>query len=310
MAEGERHEDQQDLDFEGRREWLGKPAVRKLLVSLACRKLGQTCEAAEDLVQDFYALKLDPVARAYDPTRFDPALVVTAFLRFGCSKLGKKPGPQVLSTDDPDVALRFPKAFRASATTIGHSPGDPELLRRALTRLPNSTRSLIDAFYVGELSHAELAQREGKTVAAIKVALHRARHLLRREYVEEAVALTVSDFPDFPTFLEALASHASMPDIPVGFIFSLLPTNVQALLTNGSSHSSSTGTDGLAVVRALNDVVRSNRLDACPCLRPIATSLEDVADPSEIRSFSIRNRQILEVVFEPLIRKFEYASVL
>lgn len=312
MSEGEEDQTQEALDFEGRREWLGKPAVRKLLVSLALRKLGQTREAAEELVQDFYSLKLNPVARAYEPTRLDPALVVTAFLNFGRSKLGRQPGPPLVSIDDPDHDLVVQQALKAAApaTGLGRGCGDPELLSRALERLPASTRALIDGFYMQELSYAELAERQGKTVPAIKVALHRARHLLRREYQDEAIALTVSDIPGFSTFVKTFGASFSMPNTPVGFIFSLLPPAVQASLVNGASHDSANGNESVALVRALNDVVRLGRLDDCPCLTPILASLDDTRDPSELTSVSLRNRQILEVVFQPLIRRFDYASVL
>jgi hypothetical protein len=279
-------------------------------VSLACRRLGQTREAAEELVQDFYSLKLDSVARAYEPTRLDPALVVTAFIRFGYSKLGKKPGPPLLSTDDPDHDLEVQRAIKASAGTVGFGRGDPELLRRALSRLPESARSRIHAFYMQELSHSEMAQREGTTIPAIKIALHRARHLLRREYLEEAAALTISDISSLPALSKTFASHSSMPNTPVGFIFSLLPPAVQASLVNGASHTSGNGSEGLALVVALNDVLRLKQLDESPCLAPIAASLEGPVNSGEMCGGSLRNRQILEVVLQPLIRKFEYASVL
>jgi hypothetical protein len=54
----------------------------------------------------------------------------------------------------------------------------------------------------------------------------------------------------------------------------------------------------------------SHRLDDCPCLTPILASLDNARDPGELASVSLRNRQILEVVFQPLIRRFDYASVL
>ena len=53
MASGEEDQIQEALDFEGRREWLARPEVRRFLVSLARRRLGLAAEPAEDLVQDF-----------------------------------------------------------------------------------------------------------------------------------------------------------------------------------------------------------------------------------------------------------------
>lgn len=310
MAGREDHQIQEALDFEGRREWLSKPPVRKLLVSLACRRLGLTLEAAEDLVQHFYSLKLDPVARAYEPARLDPALVVTSFIRFGQSKLGRKPAPVLLSTDDPNHSVAVQKALEAPAVGAARGPGDPGLLSRAIGRLPNWARSRIDAFYVQELSHSEMAQREGKTIAAIKISLHRARQLLRHHYMEEALALTISDISSFSTLLKTIASNSSMPSTPIGLIFSLLPPVVQTSVINGAVRDSAEGTDNIVLLRAFNDLLRSERLDEWPCLKPIVTSLKNANDADVTHSILLRNRQILEVVFEPLIRKFAYASVI
>jgi hypothetical protein len=75
-----------------------------------------------------------------------------------------------------------------------------------------------------------------------------------------------------------------------------------------ASHDIPNGSDNVALLRALNDVVRSTDLATWGCLELIVASLEDAN--GEIRCVPLRNRQILEVVFEPIIRKFEYASVI
>ena len=55
-------------------------------------------------------------------------------------------------------------------------------LRRALQKIPNQYRTVIELRQMEEMSIAEAAHRLGTTEACIKTRLHRANHLLRRHY--------------------------------------------------------------------------------------------------------------------------------
>lgn len=54
------------------------------------------------------------------------------------------------------------------------------LLRRALDRMPISKRTLLELFYVSDLSIPEIAQLQGRSVSAVKMELARSRRLLFR----------------------------------------------------------------------------------------------------------------------------------
>jgi RNA polymerase sigma-70 factor (ECF subfamily) len=53
-----------------------------------------------------------------------------------------------------------------------------ELLRRALHRLPESKRTLLELFYINERSIAEIAALQGRSISAVKMELARSRRLL------------------------------------------------------------------------------------------------------------------------------------
>lgn len=55
-----------------------------------------------------------------------------------------------------------------------------DLIRRALRRLDAAKRSTLDLFYVEELSVADIAERQQRSVSAVKMELLRARRLLGR----------------------------------------------------------------------------------------------------------------------------------
>jgi RNA polymerase sigma-70 factor (ECF subfamily) len=57
--------------------------------------------------------------------------------------------------------------------------------RDLLSRLPQSSRRLLELFYLDGFSHAEIAAMTGRTPAAIRTALYRARDALRALATEE-----------------------------------------------------------------------------------------------------------------------------
>jgi RNA polymerase sigma factor (sigma-70 family) len=55
-----------------------------------------------------------------------------------------------------------------------------ELLRRGLAALDTGRRATLEAFYVEECSVVEIAERQGKSVSAVKMELLRSRRLLAK----------------------------------------------------------------------------------------------------------------------------------
>src|SRR5258706_6110911 len=55
-----------------------------------------------------------------------------------------------------------------------------ELVRRALHRLPDSKRTLLELFYINECSIPEIAALQGRSVSAVKMELTRSRRCLAK----------------------------------------------------------------------------------------------------------------------------------
>ncbi len=124
----------------------------------------------EDAVQDIL-LTLHAVRRTYDPSRpFAPWLAAVARHRLldrlrarGRLRAREAPMPPGL---EPTVAPA--------------QGGDGHALRRGIAALPPGQRQAVELLKLRELTLAEAAAASGQSVGALKVAVHRALHSLRR----------------------------------------------------------------------------------------------------------------------------------
>jgi len=115
-----------------------------------------------------------------------------------------EPGPARVSTWIFSIAVRlladhgrsqrrwFTWFDEERATSHGHSPEEGAIAREALTdlevalaRLSPQQRMALCLFEIHGLSHAEVAQAVGSSVATVKTRLFRARHALRK-YLKNA----------------------------------------------------------------------------------------------------------------------------
>jgi RNA polymerase sigma-70 factor (ECF subfamily) len=90
-----------------------------------------------------------------------------------------------------DVASGWPgdETFPPSPATPGAQAPDEQLVRadeaervqRAVSRLPEPERSVVLAYYLGEMSVAEIARALTMPVGTVKTRLHRGRQALRKE---------------------------------------------------------------------------------------------------------------------------------
>ena len=130
----------------------------------------------EDLLQDIL-LSLHQVRATYDPDRpFLPWLMAIArhrvadgarrYISRSAHEVLIDQPPETFSTDDPN--------------TIGDVYGDPEALRLAMKTLPKGQRQAIEMLKLREMSLKEAAVHSGLTIAALKVAVHRGMHALRK----------------------------------------------------------------------------------------------------------------------------------
>lgn len=158
-----------------------RAAYRRLLAeitpwlrALAARRMRGRGDV-EDVVQDTL-LSLHAVRHTYDPSRpFGPWLtaianrrIVDAQRRSARSTLRETPLDEEHET------------FAAPATNHDESVSEGRALRAAVDRLPRGQREAIRLLKLEELSLKQAAEASGMSVAALKVATHRALKNLRK----------------------------------------------------------------------------------------------------------------------------------
>lgn len=148
------------------------PYIRSMVV-----KSQRDSADIEDAVQEVL-LTVHAVRHTYDPARpFGPWLVAIANRRI-TDRLRRQGRTSARETPLADETFAAPEANydeRASADRA---------LREAIERLPHGQRDAIRLLKLQEMSLKEAASVSGMSVAALKVATHRAMKSLRRMFME------------------------------------------------------------------------------------------------------------------------------
>jgi RNA polymerase sigma-70 factor (ECF subfamily) len=148
--------------------------ITPYLRSLAAQRIPNRGDV-EDAVQDAL-LTVHAVRHTYDPTRpFGPWLVAIANRRItdGLRRRGRA-GSRETSLDGEHETFAAPEANYHEAASDGRA------LRAAVESLPPGQREAIRLMKLNELSLKEAAAASGMSVAALKVATHRALKNLRK----------------------------------------------------------------------------------------------------------------------------------
>jgi len=148
--------------------------ITPYLRALAARHLGNPSDI-EDAVQDIL-LTLHAVRHTYDPARpFGPWLVAIAHRRI-VDRLRRQARCNARETPfDADDDTLLP-----SETNLQEDALDRRRLREVIERLPTGQREAIRMLKLEEMSLQEAAAASGTSIAALKVATHRALKNLRK----------------------------------------------------------------------------------------------------------------------------------
>ena len=136
-------------------------------------------QEVEDLVQDVL-LSVHAVRATYDPSRpFGPWLmaIVRNRLADGARRYSRR--ADEVAVDNLDVTFADP-----TTNTSHETYGDPEKLLQTIRGLPHGQRQAIELMKLRGMSLKEAAAATGLSVAALKVATHRAMASLRRTLVK------------------------------------------------------------------------------------------------------------------------------
>jgi len=155
-------------------------AYRRLLVAIApyLRSLAlrhhRDPSDVEDTVQDVL-LTVHAIRHTYDPTRpFGPWLLAIAKRRI-IDQLRRQG-----RTRAREVALDLEETFSAPEANLGEADWNQRALGDAIGRLPPGQREAVRLLKLQEMSLRQAAAASGLSVAALKVAMHRAMKNLRK----------------------------------------------------------------------------------------------------------------------------------
>jgi RNA polymerase sigma factor (sigma-70 family) len=135
----------------------------------------------EDIVQDIL-LSLHSVRHTYDPARpFLPWLMTITMRRIAdaARRLASR------SANETTVEI-MPETFSGDETKSSQDTSDDqEAIRAALLALPPGQRQAVELMKVQGLSLREASGRTGKSVASLKVTVHRALKAMRQSLDKE-----------------------------------------------------------------------------------------------------------------------------
>lgn len=151
------------------------------LLRAIVRRKWRNQQDVEDIVQDIL-LSVHSVRHTYDPRRpFMPWLITIASRRIADT------ARRVVSRSANETTVDImPETSDAAETNTGFEASEAqESIRVALSALPEGQRQAIELMKLQGLSLQEASARTGKSVASLKVTVHRAvkamRHVLERK---------------------------------------------------------------------------------------------------------------------------------
>lgn len=148
-------------------------AITPYLRALVAQRIGNRSDV-EDTVQDIL-VTLHTVRHTYDPARpFGPWLVTIANRRIvdGLRRQGRFNAHETPLESEHETLW-------ASQANLQEEAVDAHMLREAVERLPTGQRDAIRMLKLEEMSLLEASAASGMSVAALKVATHRALKKLR-----------------------------------------------------------------------------------------------------------------------------------
>ena len=172
---------------------------RKSVHALAWRKIGDF-HYAEEITQDTFLQAYKKLSTLKDPNQFAGWLYVIANRLCLNWIRKKKPTMQSLdgtSTEDIEKFsyIRYVSEQRETETSERRS----EIVKKLLARLPESERTVVTLYYLGEMNAKEIGKFLGVSVKTIHSRLHRARKRLQEK--DELLVQEVLGGVSLPTHL-------------------------------------------------------------------------------------------------------------
>lgn len=149
-----------------------------MAAALASSKIDDPIEA-EDVAQESLIKAYSQLSNLRDPSRF--AGWLSKIVTQQCTNLLRKKAREKLVSSNRTVASEASDSIFVPNTNPGLSAEQAHFVRQAVKRLPEKFRKLIIMRFVGGLSASQIARQLGKRHGTIRVGLHRAYQILRKD---------------------------------------------------------------------------------------------------------------------------------
>ncbi len=159
------------------------------LVYSVCRRAGAVRGEAEDVAQDTFLEAFRSLGSFRGDARMSSWLYVLALRR--ATRYARSRQRQPLASGQPGDST-FPNSRFEAAARAEHEPeawairnDSAARVRQAIAGLPEVQRSVVMAYYLGELRVQTIAEELDLPEGTVKTHLHRARQALRRTLEEK-----------------------------------------------------------------------------------------------------------------------------
>ena len=203
---------------------------QKSVHALAWRKVGDF-HIAEDITQETFLKAYQKLSTLKEPQRFSGWLYVIAANR--CKAWFRKKRLLTQSLEDASSAELEKSTY--SGYVIAENERTTaeirrEVVKKLLTKLQESERTVITLYYLGEMTYEEISEFLGVSVGAIKTRVYRARQRLKKE--EPMIREALGNFQITPNLtqnimrevsrLKPITPSSSKPLVPWGIGVSAL----------------------------------------------------------------------------------------
>ena len=180
---------------------------QKPVHALAWRKIGDF-HIAEDITQDTFLKAYQRLSTLKEPQRFASWLYVIAANH--CSTWLRKKRLWTQSLEDTNSAQLEKATYSGYVIAENEqttAEAQREVVKKLLAKLQESDRTVITLYYLGGMTHEEISEFLGVSVAAIKNRLYRARNRLKRE--EPMIREALGNFQITPNLTENIMHEIS-----------------------------------------------------------------------------------------------------
>ncbi len=180
---------------------------QKPVHALAWRKIGDF-HIAEDITQDTFLKAYQSLSTLKEPQRFASWLYVIAanYCKMWLRK--KRLWTQSLeNTSSAQLEKATYSGYVIEENERTAAESQREAVKKLLGKLQESERTVITLYYLGEMTHEEISEFLGVSVAAIKNRLYRARRRLKKE--EPMIREALGNFQITPNLTENIMREVS-----------------------------------------------------------------------------------------------------